>query len=127
MDPDYYEYETHIFFDDAFELSDDNDEEVVANRFVKLLVNIMDEAASHVHQTNIRIRPPKKYPTPYGGRLVWTLPGKTKFIAHLKDKAKIRHRKRWSQVCVPDISFYRGGTKLFLSRSCTCTISWATN
>lgn len=98
MDPDYYEYETHIFFDDAFELSDDNDEEVVANRFVKLLSNVMDEAASAVHQINIRIRPPKKYPTPYGGRLVWTLPGKTKMIAHLKDKAKIRHRKRWSQV-----------------------------
>ena len=98
VDPDYYEYETHIFFDDAFELGDDNDDEVVANRFVKLLINVMDEAASHVHQTQIRIRPPKKIPTPYGGRLVWTLPGKTKMIAHLKDKAKIRHRKRWSQV-----------------------------
>jgi len=61
-------------------------------------MNVLDEAASHVHQTNIRIRPPKKYPTPYGGRLVWTLPGKTKMIVHLKDKAKIRHRKRWSQV-----------------------------
>ena len=98
VDPDYYEFETHIFFDDAFELSDHSDDDVVANRFVKLLVNVMDEAASHVHQTNIRIRPPKKYPTPYGGRLVWTLPGKTKMIAHLKDKSKIRHRKRWSQV-----------------------------
>ena len=60
----------------------------------------MDEAASHVHQTNIRIRPPKKYPTPYGGRLEWILPGKTKMYAHLKDKSKIRHRKRWSQVCL---------------------------
>lgn len=58
----------------------------------------MDEAASDVHQTTIRIRPPKKYPAPYGGRLVWTLPGKTKMIAHLKDKDRIRHRKRWSQV-----------------------------
>lgn len=46
----------------------------------------------------MRIRPPKKIPTPYGGRLCWTLPGKTKMIAHLKDKMKIRHRKRWSQV-----------------------------
>lgn len=33
-----------------------------------------------------------------GGRLVWTLPGKTKMFAHLKDKDRIRHRKRWSQV-----------------------------
>ena len=36
--------------------------------------------------------------TPYGGRLVWTLPGQNKLIVHLKDKNKIRHKKRWSQV-----------------------------
>lgn len=46
----------------------------------------------------MRIRPPVIYPTPYGGRLIWTLPGKTKIICHLKDKAKIRAKKRWSQV-----------------------------
>ncbi|KAK4004959.1 hypothetical protein OUZ56_006685 [Daphnia magna] len=98
VDPDYYEIETHIFFDDAFELSDDDEDEMVVNSYVKMLIDCMDEAASFVHQTNIRIRPPKKYPTPYGGRLVWTLPGKTKIICHLKDKQKIRNRKRWSQV-----------------------------
>ncbi|XP_065164393.1 chitin synthase chs-2 isoform X3 [Atheta coriaria] len=98
VDPDYYEFETHIFFDDAFEISDHNDDDTQVNRFVKLLVSTLDEAASDVHQTHIRIRPPKKIPTPYGGRLIWTLPGKTKMIAHLKDKMKIRHRKRWSQV-----------------------------
>lgn len=65
---------------------------------MKLLVGTLDEAASDVHQTRMHVRAPKKYPTPYGGRLVWTLPGKTKMIAHLKDKSKIRHRKRWSQV-----------------------------
>ena len=27
-------------------------------------------------------------------RLVWTLPGKTKIVCHLKDKEKIRHKKR---------------------------------
>jgi chitin synthase len=48
-------------------------------------------------QTNIRLRPPKKIPTPYGGRLLYVLPGKTKMFVHLKDKAKIRHKKRWSQ------------------------------
>uniref|UniRef100_T1J5I3 chitin synthase n=1 Tax=Strigamia maritima TaxID=126957 RepID=T1J5I3_STRMM len=98
VDPDYYEFETHIFFDDAFEVSDDNDDDSVVNSFVKQLVNVMDTAASDVHQINIRIRPPVKCPAPYGGRLVWTLPGKTKLVAHLKDKSKIRHRKRWSQV-----------------------------
>lgn len=88
----------HVFFDDAFEISDVNDDWSQVNRFVKLLVSTIDDAASHVHETNIRIRAPTKYPTPYGGRLVWTLPGKTKMICHLKDKSKIRHRKRWSQV-----------------------------
>ncbi|KAJ2953678.1 hypothetical protein O0L34_g1295 [Tuta absoluta] len=98
VDPDYYEFETHIFLDDAFEISDHSDDDSQVNRFVKLLVDTIDEAASEVHQTIIRIRPPKRYPAPYGGRLNWVLPGKTKMICHLKDKAKIRHRKRWSQV-----------------------------
>nr|AOE23678.1 chitin synthase A [Phthorimaea operculella] len=98
VDPDYYEFETHIFLDDAFEISDHSDDDSQVNRFVKLLVDTIDEAASEVHQTIIRIRPPKRYPAPYGGRLTWVLPGKTKMICHLKDKAKIRHRKRWSQV-----------------------------
>ena len=97
VDPDYYEFETHIFFDDAFELSDVSDEWMQVNPFVREFVNCIDEAGSYVHQTNIRLRPPKKVPTPYGGRLIWTLPGKTKMIIHMKDKAKIRHKKRWSQ------------------------------
>lgn len=91
-------FSAHIFFDDAFEISDHSDDDTQVNRFVKLLVATLDEAASDIHQTTIRLRPPKKYPAPYGGRLVWTLPGKTKMIAHLKDKDRIRHRKRWSQV-----------------------------
>lgn len=97
VDPDYYEFEVNIFFDDAFELCDENDEDMVVNRFVKQLVEVIDTAASNVHQCNIRLKPPKKYPTPYGGRLEWTMPGQNKLVAHLKDKIKIRHRKRWSQ------------------------------
>jgi chitin synthase len=67
------------------------------NRFVKDFISCVDEAASHIHQTNIKIRAPTKVPTPYGGRLVYTLPGKTKMHVHLKDKSLIRHKKRWSQ------------------------------
>ncbi|XP_041976405.1 chitin synthase chs-2-like [Aricia agestis] len=98
VDPDYYELEAHIYLDDAFEVSDHSADDSQVNRFVKCLVDTIDEAASEVHLTNVRLRPPKKYPTPYGGRLVWTLPGKNKMICHLKDKSKIRHKKRWSQV-----------------------------
>ena len=54
------------------------------NQFVRTFVQCVDEAGSYVHQTNIRLRPPKKVPTPYGGRLVYTLPGKTKMFVHLK-------------------------------------------
>jgi chitin synthase len=46
----------------------------------------------------MKIPPPTKVPTPYGGRLIWRMPGGNKIVAHFKDKAKIRHRKRWSQV-----------------------------
>ena len=57
----------------------------------------MDDAGSFVHCKKIKVKPPVRIPTPYGGRLVWTLPGKTKIVCHLKDKSKIRHKKRWSQ------------------------------
>ena len=97
VDPDYYEFETHIYFDDAFELSDVSDDWNQVNQFVRDFVACVDEAGSYIHMTNIRLRPPKKVPTPYGGRLIYTLPGKTKMIVHLKDKSKIRHKKRWSQ------------------------------
>lgn len=43
---------------------------------------------------------PKKTSTPYGGRLSWIMPGGTEMVFHLKDKDKIRHRKRWSQVSI---------------------------
>lgn len=55
---------------------------------------------SYVHGVEMVIGDPVKVPTPYGGRLVWIMPGNNKIIAHMKDKDKIRHRKRWSQVKV---------------------------
>ena len=83
VDPDYYNWETHILFDDCMELSD-HDEEKIVNKFVKQLVSLMDEAASRHYGKPVKVKPCKKYPTPYGGRLVWTLPGKTKIVCHLK-------------------------------------------
>ncbi|CAL8111798.1 unnamed protein product [Orchesella dallaii] len=99
-DPGYYEIETNIFFDDAFELSDkdDGDSPVKINAFIRDFIGQIELAAAHVHQEFVKLRPPKKIPTPYGGRLEWTLPGRTKLICHMKDKNKIRHKKRWSQV-----------------------------
>lgn len=91
-------FPAHILFDDAFVRTSQDDQDPHVNQYVLDLIDSVGEAAKDVHRANIRIRPPIIYPTPYGGRLVWTLPGKTKMIAHLKDKAKIRPKKRWSQV-----------------------------
>uniref|UniRef100_A0A914UJB2 chitin synthase n=1 Tax=Plectus sambesii TaxID=2011161 RepID=A0A914UJB2_9BILA len=96
IDPDYYEFEAHIFFDDAFDVNDYG--EPVINKFVKQLIEKIDEAASAVHQTQMRLKTPRKCTTPYGGRLSYILPGKNRLTIHMKDKNKIRHRKRWSQV-----------------------------
>ncbi|XP_043647130.1 chitin synthase chs-2 isoform X1 [Drosophila teissieri] len=100
-DDEYYELETNIFFDDAFVLDPrqcQNKRNPPINEYVKTLTRTIDKAAFEVYGVNIRIKPPLKIETPYGGRLVWTLPGRTKMVAHLKNKDKIRHKKRWSQV-----------------------------
>merc|ERR1712223_1480583 len=99
VDADYYEFETHIFFDDAMEISDACDDWMQVNQFVRMFVACMDEAGSYVHQTNIKLRPPKKVPTPYGGRLVYVLPGKTKLFVHLKDKSKFVTKNVGLNVC----------------------------
>ena len=96
---DDYEWEAHIFFDDAFEPGpDDLGNPRQVNQFVKLLIQQVDvEGKKWYGPRKMKIPPPVKYTTPYGGRLVWTLPGETQIICHLKDKEKIRHKKRWSQ------------------------------
>lgn len=92
----------HIFFDDAFccmygcvGLCNHDENETQVNQYV---ITLVETVQKNVENLCMPSSPPTKCPTPYGGRLVWTLPGKTKLIVHLKDKNKIRHRKRWSQV-----------------------------
>ncbi|XP_053409096.1 uncharacterized protein LOC123560719 isoform X2 [Mercenaria mercenaria] len=119
-DKDFYDFEAHILFDDAMTLNDD--EEMVPNDFVKLLVNIMDEAASCVYEKATKIKAPYKVPTPYGGQLIFTMPGDNFLFIHLKDKAKIRHRKRWSQVMY---MYYLLGFRIV--RMCQETVSAALN
>lgn len=95
--PDYYKFEAHVFFDDAFE---DKDEKRQVNEYVRKLIHNMEYAHRSVYGPagDRKMRLPSKVDTPYGGRLVWTLPFENKLIVHLKDKEKIRNRKRWSQV-----------------------------
>ncbi len=53
---------------------------------------------------------PEKIETPYGGQLVFKLPNGSWLTIHLKDKTKIRHKKRWSQVMY---MYYLLGYKYF--------------
>ncbi|KAK4009040.1 hypothetical protein OUZ56_014181 [Daphnia magna] len=102
IDPYLYHYETHIFFDDAFESSTkDRDASRVANQFVNEFIAMVDKVNSQwTHSTSPQS--PTTSVTPYGGRLVWILPGNTKMAVHLKGKMKIRIKKRWSQVMYID-------------------------
>ena len=97
-DPDFYEWQTHIFFDDCMERSSEIKDEFIVNQFVQLLVKMVEDCGKKWYgKRNFKIEPPEVYATPYGGRIIWNLPGKTQIICHLKDKNKIRHKKRWSQ------------------------------
>ena len=80
---DYFDFETHIFFDNAF------DDEGNPNGFVSQLVALL---ASR----NIQLL--EKFLTPYGGKLSWKLRNQTLLVCHLKDKTKIKIKKRWSQL-----------------------------
>ena len=107
FDTDYYEFESklillgpvahkssklkniffiaaHLFFDDSMEISDVSDDWMQVNTYVQDFVKCIKEAVHEVHQGTITLRPPTKIPTPYGGRLVYDLPGRTKLFVHLK-------------------------------------------
>ena len=75
-------WETHIFFDDAFVSSCE------VNSYVKEFLNMMQVVFQE--KTYIATE------TPYGGELQWEIQG-TVFLCHLKDKLKIKNKKRWSQ------------------------------
>lgn len=103
MDTNYSELETHIFFDDGFEsvYGEGDTGKLVINPFVKQLVNLIKNGVTSAYKDwpGLSVNTTNNmYSTPYGGRLVWTLPGKTKLTIHLKDKCRIRQTKRWSQV-----------------------------
>uniref|UniRef100_K1PNU5 Uncharacterized protein n=1 Tax=Magallana gigas TaxID=29159 RepID=K1PNU5_MAGGI len=94
---DYYTFEAHIPFDDAMETNKATNTRG-PNDFVRQFMEIVNEAGGAFYNRKIMLNPPQKYVTPYGGRLEWKLPGENKLVVHLKDKDKIRHKKRWSQI-----------------------------
>ncbi|KAI3387463.1 hypothetical protein SNEBB_005912 [Seison nebaliae] len=111
-DSNFYRFEAHLIVDDAFEIADDFTGSLQSNmtadnyhlikkpnQFVEQLIDVIGKTTCLVHgREDLKPKDPIKILTPYGGRLIWIMPGRNKLIAHLKDKDRIRHRKRWSQV-----------------------------
>ena len=137
---DQFEWECHVFFDDCMmELEDkwksqlkdektentdgkkeekkSDDSKRVVNTFVLDLLKTVDAYGTEWYdKIGVKFGKPEKILTPYGGRLTWIFPGETKMIVHLKDKSKIRNKKRYafkSIVNVKDISVVRKNPEIF--------------
>ncbi|XP_060948473.1 chitin synthase chs-2-like [Limanda limanda] len=98
---DDFSFEAHIYFDDAFEGSQVHR----LNEYAKNLVVILKEVYGIFSNADDKFFVKRHYfpdqkliQTPYGGRLVITMPQGNHIYVHFKDKDLIRHRKRWSQV-----------------------------
>uniref|UniRef100_A0A3B4BHV9 chitin synthase n=1 Tax=Periophthalmus magnuspinnatus TaxID=409849 RepID=A0A3B4BHV9_9GOBI len=85
-------FEAHVYFDDAF-VDVPGSQGRHVNEYAEMLVNILRE----VYKKQ-QVPDQKVFRTPYGGRLVMTMPHGNNITIHFKDKKLIRHKKRWSQV-----------------------------
>ncbi|XP_030578327.1 chitin synthase 1 [Archocentrus centrarchus] len=92
---DCFEFECHIYVDDAFMT-----EEGTGKRLVNSYVNDLTRVVIEVYRvfTNKEPDDVSIIETPYGGRLMFVLPEGNMLYVHLKDKALIRNKKRWSQI-----------------------------
>ncbi|XP_029299583.1 chitin synthase chs-1-like [Cottoperca gobio] len=106
IEPKYtdFTFDAHIYFDDAFDEVKGSQGRHL-NKYAKDLVKILTEVYSiftNIDQmffkNNQKITEQKVIMTPYGGRLVITMPQGNLITVHFKDKQLIRHKKRWSQV-----------------------------
>ncbi|XP_077093700.1 chitin synthase 1 [Siphateles boraxobius] len=96
---DVFDFECHIYVDDAFMIEKDKEtgtETKLVNSYVSDLINVVME----VYRVFTNKEPDEVsiIETPYGGRLVFVMPEGNMLYVHLKDKALIRNKKRWSQI-----------------------------
>ncbi|KAF5890117.1 chitin synthase chs-2-like, partial [Clarias magur] len=92
---DCFDFESHIYVDDAFMLDKDSGKKLI-NSYVEDLINVVME----VYRVFTNKEPDEVsiIDTPYGGRIVFVLPEGNMLYIHLKDKGLIRNKKRWSQI-----------------------------
>ncbi|XP_027030378.2 chitin synthase 1 [Tachysurus fulvidraco] len=91
----FFEFECHIYVDDAFMKETETDTKLV-NSYVEDLINVVIE----VYRVFTNKEPDEVsiIDTPYGGRIAFVLPEGNMLYVHLKDKELIRNKKRWSQI-----------------------------
>ncbi|CAG2190747.1 CHS1 [Mytilus edulis] len=98
-DVETFDLEAHVFFDDAFEpTTDTQSQRREMNIYVKTFIRELSFATWDFYEKQIELPDGGMLKTPYGARIEWTLPGENKMFIHLKDKTKVRNKKRWSQV-----------------------------
>ncbi|KAM3876977.1 chitin synthase 1 [Diretmus argenteus] len=92
---DCFDFECHIYVDDAFMTDKDSGKRLV-NDYVTDLIHVIIEVYRVF--TNKEPDDMSIIETPYGGRLICVMPEGNMLYIHLKDKALIRNKKRWSQI-----------------------------
>ncbi|KAM8763421.1 chitin synthase 1 [Acanthopagrus schlegelii] len=92
---DCFDFECHIYVDDAFMT-----EKETGKRLVNTYVNDLIQVVIEVYRvfTNKEPDDVSIIEAPYGGRLMFVMPEGNMLYVHLKDKALIRNKKRWSQI-----------------------------
>ena len=78
-------FESHIFFDGGINGCN-------FTPFALQLVSLLENSLK------VKIEGCERSDTPYGCKLMWTVCSVMPFYIHLKDNAKIKSKKRWSQV-----------------------------
>ncbi|KAG7235996.1 hypothetical protein INR49_001394, partial [Caranx melampygus] len=92
---DCFDFECHIYVDDAFMTEKDTEKRLV-NEYVKDLIQVVIEVYRVF--TNKEPDDVSIIEAPYGGRLMFVMPEGNMLYVHLKDKSLIRNKKRWSQI-----------------------------
>lgn len=108
---DLFDFENHIYVDDAFMTEKETGKRLV-NSYVEDLVQVVIEVYRVF--TNKEPDDVSIIEAPYGGRLMFVLPEGNMLYIHLKDKSLIRNKKRWSQIMY---MYYLLGWKGYIAKN----------